>query len=74
MHHPEDVLMGAILGIICAFITLFNTIKQSLYHTKTNIIKCRVKPLKIVEQSLNNPKSSVYVLKQDLTTTLWLVS
>ena len=53
MHHPEDVLMGAILGIICAFITLFNTNKQSLYHTKTNIIKCRVKPLKNVEQSLN---------------------
>ena len=53
MHHPEDVLMGAILGIICAFITLFNTNKQSLYHTKTNIIKCRVKHLKNVEQSLN---------------------
>ena len=35
MHHPEDVLMGAILGIIGAFITLFNIIKliSNLYQS-----------------------------------------
>ena len=70
MHHPEDMLMGAILGIICAFITLFNIIKQSLIHPKTHIIKCRVKPLNIVKQRLTHPKSSVDAPTQNLTAPL----
>ena len=37
MHHSEDVLMGAILGIICAFITLFNIVKQMLIHPKSSV-------------------------------------
>ena len=37
MHHPEDVLMGAILGIICAFITLFNIVKEMLIHPKSTV-------------------------------------
>ena len=42
MHHSEDVLMGAILGIICAFITLFKIVKQSLINPKSQISKYRV--------------------------------
>ena len=37
MHHSEDVLMGALLGIICAFITLFNIVKEMLIHPKSTV-------------------------------------
>ena len=30
MHHSEDVLMGAIFGIICAFITLFENYSKMI--------------------------------------------
>ena len=70
MHHSEDVLMGAILSIICAFITLFNIIEQSLIHTKTQIIKCRVNLFNIAKQRLTHPKPSVDTLTCDLTVTL----
>ena len=37
MHHSEDVLMGALLGIICAFITLSNIVKEMLIHPKSTV-------------------------------------
>ena len=61
MHHSEDVLMGAILGIICAFITLFKIVKKSLINPKSKILKCRVEstPMSNLHTApMSDPQSS----------------